>query len=73
MATVEGFAAELANVMTFIGNEFTSAFDGENPTMYVYRARDPEKMIFHVERFDENSDDMKPVGVFEVSVRKVEP
>lgn len=72
LSTVEGFATTLANRMHLTGWDFTTQFNDVPLIDWVEAVPDPKRMRFTVSQTREGGGEVHPVGVYEVSVRKVD-
>lgn len=66
-----GFAAAVVNKMAGVSFDCAVRFEDADPSDYVYRVRNPDKMIFTVEHFDEEKNRTVTDAVYEMSIRKL--
>jgi len=67
-----GFAAAVANEITGAYFDCTVRFEDVTDTgAYVYRVRNPDKMTFTVEHFDEEKNSTVTDAVYEMAIRKL--
>jgi hypothetical protein len=71
LSDVDGFARMVANELHFVRADWASIFEAADTSAYIYRVRDPGRMVFTVERYDEERDERVREGVYEVSVRRL--